>query len=198
MRAGRKRQLTPKQQAFIDEYIITRNAYRSALKAGYSPKMSACIGSDLVNHDGPCRDEILRRLQLISDRYQITAERVLGEVAKIAFANIDDIVDIQDDGTPIINFRKTDREARSSISELTSETYMDCASVTVDADGNEEPREVKKVKVKFYDKLNALTVLARHLNLLKEKETPDTDPEDNASKLRQFLRESAVADGEPA
>ncbi len=27
--------LNPKQQAFADEYIITGNAYQSALKAGY-------------------------------------------------------------------------------------------------------------------------------------------------------------------
>lgn len=40
--------LNPKQQAFADEYIITGNAYRSALKAGYKENYAKNAQEKLV------------------------------------------------------------------------------------------------------------------------------------------------------
>lgn len=36
--------LTPKQQAFVDEYLIDTNATQAAIRAGYSEKTAAVIG----------------------------------------------------------------------------------------------------------------------------------------------------------
>ena len=40
--------LTPKQQRFVDEYLIDLNATQAAIRAGYSPKSADKIGPKLV------------------------------------------------------------------------------------------------------------------------------------------------------
>lgn len=38
--------LTPKQQRFVDEYLIDLNATQAAIRAGYSPKTAHSIGAE--------------------------------------------------------------------------------------------------------------------------------------------------------
>ncbi len=38
--------LTPKQQAFCDNYIVSHNATDAAIKAGYSPKTARSVGCE--------------------------------------------------------------------------------------------------------------------------------------------------------
>ena len=40
--------LTPKQQAFVNEYLIDLNATQAAVRAGYSPRTADKIGSELL------------------------------------------------------------------------------------------------------------------------------------------------------
>lgn len=40
--------LTPKQQRFVQEYLIDLNATQAAIRAGYSPKNADCIGPKLL------------------------------------------------------------------------------------------------------------------------------------------------------
>ena len=42
--------LTPKQQAFCDNYIVSHNATESAIKAGYSPKTAYSQGQRLLKN----------------------------------------------------------------------------------------------------------------------------------------------------
>ena len=44
--------LTPKQQKFADEYIISGNAYQSALKAGYSENYAKARSSEMLDNVG--------------------------------------------------------------------------------------------------------------------------------------------------
>jgi len=38
--------LTPKQKAFVEEYLIDLNATQAAIRAGYSPATAGSIGSE--------------------------------------------------------------------------------------------------------------------------------------------------------
>ena len=38
--------LTPKQQRFVDEYLIDLNATQAAIRAGYSPKTAQQMGAE--------------------------------------------------------------------------------------------------------------------------------------------------------
>ena len=85
--------LTPKQQAFISEYMIDLNATQAAIRAGYSPKTAMEQGYQLLHKTsvaeviaeeqskragkaGLSSKWVLKRLQDISDRC-MTAEPVM-------------------------------------------------------------------------------------------------------------------------
>ncbi|NCB17068.1 MAG: terminase small subunit, partial [Synergistales bacterium] len=43
-----KNGLTPKQAAFVREYLIDKNATQAAIRAGYSPRTADRIGPELL------------------------------------------------------------------------------------------------------------------------------------------------------
>lgn len=205
-RANKGRPLSVKHQTFVDHYMIQRNATKAAIAAGYAPSGAQSVGSDLINLPGPCRMEIERRLDKISARYNVTAERIVAEYAKIAFATLDDVIDIAQDGTPVINFNKSTPESRAAISELTQETYTECP------DSSEAPRKartegddsgevddaalrVKRTKIKLHDKLGALRDLARWQKLFDDRMDTAEDAEEKGKRIRDFLAQAKEADG---
>ena len=57
--------LNLKQQAFADEYIITGNAYQSALKAGYKENYAKNAQEKLVEKGGKVSEYIKNKLKEI-------------------------------------------------------------------------------------------------------------------------------------
>ena len=68
--------LTPKQQKFVQEYLIDLNASRSAVRAGYSQRNADKIGPELLGKTRVAR-AIQEAQQHQSERTQITADLVL-------------------------------------------------------------------------------------------------------------------------
>ena len=77
--------LKTKQEMFCAEYIIDCNATQAAIRAGFSKKTAAQSGYENMK-----RPHVLKRIRqlqrLRSMRTQVTADRVIEEVAIIAFA----------------------------------------------------------------------------------------------------------------
>jgi phage terminase small subunit len=70
------KKLTPKQQAFVDEYLIDFNATRAAIKAGYSEKTAKEIGAE--NLTKPNIQQAISNVQRKrSERTEITQDYVL-------------------------------------------------------------------------------------------------------------------------
>lgn len=78
--------LTEKQKRFCDEYLIDLNATQAAIRAGYSVKNADKIGSELL---GKTRvsETISRKIAERSKRTGINQDRVIQELARIAFVN---------------------------------------------------------------------------------------------------------------
>jgi len=75
--------LTPKQQAFIEFYLISPNATKAAIDAGYSPKTAFIIGHENLNK--PNIKNIIEQAQ--EERCKnngITADFVLNGIKAIA------------------------------------------------------------------------------------------------------------------
>ena len=74
--------LTPKQQLFIDEYLIDLNATQAAIRAGYSESSAQQIGAENLS-----KPVIAAAIQEALDRraksVQITAEDVLQSIKDI-------------------------------------------------------------------------------------------------------------------
>lgn len=80
--------LTEKQKRFCEEYLIDLNATQAAIRAGYSKRTARSQGQRMLTHV----DIQMHLKELMSSRaarVEITADTVLGELAKIAAAEVD-------------------------------------------------------------------------------------------------------------
>jgi phage terminase small subunit len=102
--------LTAKQQRFIEEYPVDLNATQAAIRAGYSRKTAFVIGYENLKKPH-IKAAIEKKLAVLSRNAGITAERILNELAIIAFSNIFDLID---DGGP----SRLEIEMRRRFSEL--------------------------------------------------------------------------------
>ena len=84
--------ITKKQKRFVEEYLIDLNATQAAIRAGYSVNTAQEQGYQLLQKTS-VQQEIAKAMAERSRRTGINQDRVLLELAKIAFANIGDIMD---------------------------------------------------------------------------------------------------------
>lgn len=86
--------LTPKQQRFVDEYLIDLNGAQAAIRAGYSPATAKQIAAE--NLSKPYLQlaiaEARKRQQ---ERTGITADRVLRELTDVALADPRELVEVR-------------------------------------------------------------------------------------------------------
>lgn len=75
--------LSEKQAAFCREYLVDLNATKAAIRAGYSAKTAKQTGSENLSKPD-IRNEIKRLIEERSKRTEITAERVLEELGRLA------------------------------------------------------------------------------------------------------------------
>lgn len=138
--------LNERQKKFCDEYLIDLNATQAANRAGYSEKTAYSMGQRLLkNVEVAAYIEKRRSAQI--NRTQITQDRVLVELAKVAFAN----------GTDFATVGKRNRVILTPTDDLPPEKRAAVASVKKGAKG--------AVEVKTYDKVKALELLGRHLGM---------------------------------
>lgn len=174
--------LTAKQKRFCDEYLIDLNATQSAIRAGYSPATAAEQATRLLRKVNI--QEYIQELQdARSKRTDITKDRVLQELAAIAFANIDDFVKVEDvevtdvtfneEGEPAystriikgVNVFETDKVDKAKIPAL--------SSIKQGRDG---------IEVKIHDKQKALELIGRHLGMFNDKLDLTTNGKDISEK----------------
>ena len=138
--------LTPKQRRFIDEYLIDLNATQAAIRAGYSEKTAYSIGVQLLKKL-EIQAEIQKRRNRLQNKLEITQERVLQELAAIAFANGADYAKVVNSGLlPTVEMIPT--------KELPPEKLPAIAGIKANQYG---------VEVKLHDKVKALELLGKYL-----------------------------------
>lgn len=86
--------LEPRQQRFVDEYLIDLNATQAAIRAGYSPKNARVIASQNLSKLN-IRAAIAEARSKQQKRTQITAAKVLREAWNIAIADVRELVQIK-------------------------------------------------------------------------------------------------------
>jgi phage terminase small subunit len=78
-----KKALTPKQNAFVGEYMIDRNGTQAAIRAGYSAKTANAAGSRLLLNVDIC-EEIQRRENRTAEKHNIDADWVISKLVENA------------------------------------------------------------------------------------------------------------------
>ena len=153
--------MTPKQKIFIKEYLIDLNATRAAISAGYSERTACEQGSRLLANV-KVKTEIERSLTKRAEKLDISAEKVLGELSKMAFANMQDYITIRD-GDAYVDLSKLTRDQAAAIQEVTTDSY------TVEGENEESAKVITKCKFKLADKRGSLELLGRYLKLFTDK-----------------------------
>jgi len=151
--------LTRRQQRFVEEYLIDLNGTQAAIRAGYSKRTAAEAGYE--NLRKPQIAEAIETAQKArSERTEITADRVLTELALLGFANMADYTRLV--GTERVpHLTDATRDQLAAVQEITVEDFTDGRG--------EDAREVKRVKLKLADKRPALVDIGRHLGMFKER-----------------------------
>lgn len=178
--------LRGKQQRFVDEYLIDRNATQAAIRAGYSAKTAYAIGEENLR-----KPEVRKAIEAgeadLSERTKITQEMVMNELAKIGFSNMLDYVTPTETGDLFTDFSKLTRDQAAAISEVTVEEYVEGKG--------EDARDVKRVKFKLSDKRSALVDMGKHLGMFKDRielgndpDNPLTDPKAASKKLSALAK----------
>lgn len=150
--------LNEKQKRFCEEFLIDLNATRAATRAGYSEKTAYSIGSELLNKP-EVQSYISHLKQLRSDRTEITADRVVEELAKIAFSDIRKLY--KEDG-----FLKRPHEMGDEALFVSGIETDELFSFIPGSDQKEKVGETKKVKM--CDKIRALENLGKHLGIFEK------------------------------
>ena len=83
--------LTPKQERFVQEYMVDLNALQAAIRAGYSKDTAGVIGHENLKKPY-IQAAIARARQEQQQRTQITVDSVVKELAQVAFADARDLV----------------------------------------------------------------------------------------------------------
>lgn len=154
-----------KQKLFVAEYVLDYHGTNAAIRSGYNEKTAYSIASELLKKPEIQR-EIEKRVREKTKRTEVTVDRVINEIAKLAFFNAKKL--FHDDGKP------------KGIHELDDDTSGAIAGIDVVTVGNAEYGVGQIVKYKIADKNKSLDQLCKHFGLnapIKQEITgKDGDP----------------------
>ena len=146
--------LREKQIAFVREYLIDLNATQAAIRAGYSQKTANVIASELLTKPD-IQLAITNAIKERAERTEITQDRVLIEVARLAFLDIRKAFDANGNLKEIHDLDDDTAAAISGIEVL--ESVSENGSVT------------KLKKIRLSDKRASLELAGRHLQMWNDK-----------------------------
>lgn len=79
--------LTPKQERFVDEFLVDLSATQAAIRAGYSRKTANRQGSRMLSNVD-ISEAIATARKKTPDKFEVTRDNVVRELVKIGFAEI--------------------------------------------------------------------------------------------------------------
>jgi len=161
--------LTPKAEKFCNEYLIDLNGTQAAIRAGYSKKTAQQMASRLLLNVVVQKriSELQKRLQV---KTGITAEKVIAEFAKIAFANIQDYIS---EDNEIVDLSGIDKDKAAAV---------DSIQVDIRHDGGQSKGYTEKIRLKLHSKVSALENLGKHLGIYEK------DNNQQGMTLADFLK----------
>lgn len=162
--------MTEKQKIFADEYLIDLNATRAYRKAYPSVKKdetAAQAGSRMLRNV-KVAEYIAERMQARQERTEITQDKVLEELAAIAFARATDYAEVKDDQVFIKDTAGLSENQIKAIAGIKQGKFG--------------------IEVKLNDKEKALELLGRHLGMFKDR-VEVSGLEEEKTKLSDLIRQ---------
>ncbi len=150
------KKLTGKQLAYVEAFLADpdMSPRAAAIKAGYSANEHTLkeMVKRLQVHP-LVQAEIAERLKERKKRHEVTADRVIQQLANAAFGDVSEVLDYGPGGIKLKELKELPKEVRAMIQSATQ---------TETANGT-------NVSVKLCDKMKALELLGRNLKLFTDK-----------------------------
>ena len=139
--------LTPKQQRFVEEYLIDLNATQAAIRSGYSEKTARDIGCENLAKPNIAKaiEEAQNKRQ---EQTQIDAAYVLKRLVEIDQMDVLDIMDDQMKIRPVNEWPKVWRQYVVNLENLELSDGEGCFK-----------------KIKWPDKVKNLELLGKHVSV---------------------------------
>lgn len=158
------KKFTPRQQQFVDEYLVDLNATQAAARAGYSARTAEAIGAENLRKPRIAQ-AIQSAMAARAERTGVTQDRVVQELACLAFFDVRGLFDA--DGAPL-PLHNIGEDMRRAVAGLEVARGGDAGEV---------------LKFKLADKIRALELLGRHLGIF-ERDNAQTKPTANITGFR--------------
>ena len=154
--------MTDKQKRFCDEYLVDQNATRAykAIYENVKTDQAAAAAATRLLKTVNAREYVAIAMAAKRKRNEVTADKVIAEMAKIAFCDVTSAVRVETrtrmiDGEPVeyqtVYIKNTD--------ELTPEQKAAVKSIKQTRDG---------IAVEFYPKDSMLSKLGEHLGMFRQ------------------------------
>lgn len=182
------KQLNPKQEAFIREYLISSNASDAYRRAGYKSKSPDVDGPALLGNPGIAAIIAEKQAEIkkvAEEKFAITQERILAELEALAFGNFGQLAEWDEETLTFIPKRElTERDIK----------YIDSIECVKTKTGNRHDSvetTTLRIKTMSSQKAIALKILGQHVGLFnKVKDGPGNNKRDTKAVL---ARVSALA-----
>jgi phage terminase small subunit len=168
-----------RHEAFARAIVEGKSGRAAYCAAGYRAKNAAAdANASRLLRNAKVAARILELKGAAALASTVTAARVLDELAKLAFANMLDYLEIDTDGQPRLDFSALTRDQAAAIHELVVETRTEMRE-------NGPPAVIVKTRFKLADKRGPLVNLSKHLGLFKER-VEHTGKDDGPIEVKQY------------
>ena len=147
--------LTPKQQRFVEEYLVDLNATQAAIRAGYSKKTAAVAGHENLRKP-KIAAAVSEQQAARSERTEITSDWVLTRLADEADADLADLYDEDMNLKPVHEWPEIWRKglvAGVDVEEL------------FEGRGEDRERIGTVRKLKLSDRIKRIELIGKHVNV---------------------------------
>jgi phage terminase small subunit len=147
--------MTPKQRLFVAEYLKDLNATQAAIRAGYSEKTARSQGERLLTHVDIAPAIAAKTAQQL-EKVDLSAERVLEEMRRLALGDVRGLFDESGDLKPLHTLTEAQAAMIGGFEVIIKNAKA--------GDGHTDTIH----KVRIWDKTRALEMLGKHFALLTE------------------------------
>lgn len=162
---SKNKNLTVKQKRFCQELIIDDNGKQAAIRAKYSERSAEVTASKLLSN-AKVQEYVQKLRDKRSERLEITADRVLKELALIGFSDMKDYLDINEGGEVVL---KTFKEMPDGASRVINKVKERKRIVSSGEGKGDEIVIDSQLEFGHHDKLKALELIGRNLGMFNDK-----------------------------
>ena len=156
--------LNPRQERFVAEYLEDLNATQAAIRAGYSEKTAGTQSFDLLQKP-EIQSAIYDGRQAMAERTGVTVDRIVAELAIVAFGTLDEVAPWTEDGPNLIPSADLTRDQRAQIASIKVKRERPWRGKGEEA----EQWQVEHVEIKREDKMKAIELLGKRLGMFTDK-----------------------------